>query len=123
MSDKHDEYYSECVAIAADECGASLTKEQIDYIGGSISGAVENFSMAFGYDVASSNLRASNDRAADEVKQRLHYEQTVSRKRCNTCAGHGSVRDGWGREFGCSDCNGKGNTPQWPFKYNPKVSA
>lgn len=119
----YEEYYAESVSIAADECGLEITPEQALYIGGAILGAVENFSMAYGHDVASDNLRASNDRAADEVKQRLHYEQTVSRKRCSTCAGHGFTRDGWGREFGCSDCGGKGNTPEWPFKFNPKVSA
>jgi hypothetical protein len=116
---KSEEYYAECVSIAADDCGAVLTKEQIDWIGGAIAGAVENFSMAFGYDVASTNLRASHDRAANEVKQRLRYEQEVHRTRCKTCQGHGFTRDGWGRDFGCGDCGGKGNTPDWPFVYEP----
>ncbi len=113
-----DEYYSECVEIAASDCGAVLTKEQIDYIGGAVATAAENFSMAFGYDVASSNLRASHDRKADEIKQRLDYEQTVHRKRCETCQGHGFTLDGWGRDLGCSECGGKGSIPQWPFKYS-----
>ena len=120
---KHEEYYAECVADAAGDCGLSITAEQALYIGEAILGAVENFSMAYGYDVASDNLRASNDRAADEVKQRLRYEQEVTRTRCNTCRGHGFTRDGWGRDFGCSDCNGKGSTPDWPFKYSPTAKA
>ncbi len=116
----HDEYYSECVAIAAEECGAILTKEQIDYIGGAVAGSAENFSMAFGYDVASSNLRAHHDREADKVKQMLEYEQTVHRTRCPDCKGHGFTRDGWGRDFGCRSCDGKGSTPDWKFEYKPR---
>jgi hypothetical protein len=119
----HEEYYAECISIAAEDCGLTITPEQALYLGGAVLGSVENFSMAYGYDVASSNLRASHDRAADEVKQRLHYEQTVSRTRCRTCKGHGFTRDGWGRDFGCSDCDGKGSTPDWPFKFNPQASA
>lgn len=115
----HEEYYAECISIAADECGLIITPEQSLYLGGAVLGAVENFSMAYGYDVASRNLRAFNDRAQDEIKQRLHYEQTVHRTRCRTCQGHGSMRDGWDREFSCTDCNGKGNKPDWPFAYSP----
>lgn len=119
----HEEYYAETISIAADECGLAITREQALYLGGAVLGSVENFSVSYGYDVASSNLRASNDRAEDEVKQRLHYEQTVSRTRCRTCQGHGFTRDGWGRDFGCRDCGGKGNTPDWPFKYSAKAPS
>lgn len=41
------EYWIECVSIAADECGASLTKEQIACIADSVQGGHENYGLAF----------------------------------------------------------------------------
>lgn len=111
-----DEYYAECISIAADECELVITPDQIKYLADAVAGSVENESMAFGHDVATTNLRAFEDRKVSEIKQRLEYEQTVPRKRCNTCSGHGTLTDSWGREFGCSDCRGKGSTPLYPFK-------
>ena len=119
----HEEYYAECISIAADECGLIITTEQALYIGDAVLGSVENFSMSYGYDVASSNLRAAGERADDDIKQRLHYEQTVSRTRCRTCQGHGFTRDVWGRDSGCNDCGGKGNTPDWPFALKARGQA
>ena len=113
-----DEYYSECIENAANEIGLHLTPEQILYLGEAVSGAVENESMAFGHDVASANFYAREERERDEINQRLRYEQEVPRVRCKTCSGHGFTKDGWGREFGCSDCNGKGSTALYPFKYS-----
>jgi hypothetical protein len=47
MKDVYDKYWIECVEIGADECGAALTKEQIEYIAGSVQGGHENYGMAF----------------------------------------------------------------------------
>ena len=47
---------------AADDCGASLTDQQIECIASWAEGAHDNFSMAHGYDVADANWRAQNDR-------------------------------------------------------------
>ena len=115
-----EDYYAECISIAADELGLSLTADQIAYLGDAVSGAAENESMAFGRDVASANLSARIDRENDETRQRLHYEQSVPRVRCECCKGRGHYFDGWGREFGCSDCNGKGSTPLYPFRYEAR---
>lgn len=41
------EYWIECVSLGADECGATLTKEQIECIAGSVQGGHENYGMAF----------------------------------------------------------------------------
>ena len=41
------EYWKECVAISADECGATLTAEQLHYIADGVAGAHENYGMAF----------------------------------------------------------------------------
>ncbi len=114
-----EEYYAECIEIAANDIGLSLTAEQINYLADAVCGSIENESMAFGRDVASANYHAREKREQDEVKQRLRYEQEVPRVRCNSCSGHGFTRDGWGREFGCSDCHGKGSTALYTFQYSP----
>ncbi len=41
------EYWQECLSEAADECGASLTTEQLAYLAGAIDGAHENMGLAF----------------------------------------------------------------------------
>lgn len=41
------DYWIECVSIGADECGAVLTREQIECIAGSAEGGHENYGMAF----------------------------------------------------------------------------
>ena len=120
MAYTHTDYFSECISDAAEECGAQMTTDQIKFIAEAVDGARENMSQAFGYDVASSNFTAARDREADELRQRLHYEQTVSRTRCSACKGHGFYRDGWGRDFGCSECDGEGSTRDWKFEYIPR---
>lgn len=41
------EYWKECVSIGADECGAVLTDEQLEYIAGSVESGHEHYGMAF----------------------------------------------------------------------------
>ncbi len=41
------DYWKECIAIAADECGATLTAEQIEEIAESVKGGHECYGMAF----------------------------------------------------------------------------
>lgn len=115
-----EEYYAECISIAAEEIGLALTADQVASLADAVCGAAENESMAFGRDVASANLHASQAREQDEIKQRLRYEQDVPRVRCECCKGLGYLRDGWGREFGCNDCHGKGSTPLYPFRFEVK---
>ncbi|MFT3806067.1 hypothetical protein [Arenimonas sp.] len=52
----NSDYWSECVAIAAEECGATLTAEQIEHIAGSVEGAHENYGMAFYQPPASDRI-------------------------------------------------------------------
>lgn len=42
-----DNYWIECVSIAAEECGATLTREQIAAIAGDVQSGHENYGMAF----------------------------------------------------------------------------
>lgn len=43
----NQDYWKECISIAADECDLSLTKEQLDYLASSVEGGHDNYGMAF----------------------------------------------------------------------------
>lgn len=60
MSAQSD-YWEECVAIAAEECDAKLTLEQIAYISGSVESGHENYGMAF-YSPPASDRMADIER-------------------------------------------------------------
>lgn len=46
MSEKRN-YWSECIAIAAEECGLTLTPEQLECLAGGAEGGHEHYGMAF----------------------------------------------------------------------------
>lgn len=50
------EYWIECLSIAADECGASLTTEQRDFIASAIKDGHDTYGMAFYSPPASDRL-------------------------------------------------------------------
>lgn len=56
------DYWKECIAEAAEECGANLTEEQISSMAYFVEGAHENYRQATGLDVADQNWRANNDK-------------------------------------------------------------
>lgn len=41
------EYWEECIAQAADDCGLTLTKEQLQCLAGAAEGCHENYGLAF----------------------------------------------------------------------------
>lgn len=49
-------YWEECIATAAGECGLVLTKEQLDYLASAAEGGHENYGMAFYSPPASDRL-------------------------------------------------------------------
>ena len=51
-----NDYWKECISIAADECGATLTPEQLNYIVDAVQGSHENYGMAFYSPPASDRL-------------------------------------------------------------------
>lgn len=123
MGYSKEDYFAECLSIAADECGLELTPYQLQYLADAVSEGVENMSMAFGHDVASANFSAREAREKDEMAQRLRHEQECPTKRCEYCRGHGFTTDGWGRQFGCSNCGGKGQIALYQFKYDRAAGA
>lgn len=97
------DYWKECISIAAEECGAALTVEQIKYIAGAVEGGHENIGMAF--HVPENPLRSE----LDQVKRELKAER--EKLLCKECGGtgeiviqgpyHSSVSQ-------CSKCRGEG---------------
>ena len=75
------DYWKECIADAAAECGASLTEEQISSIARTVEGAHEYYGQATGQDVADRNWRAKEDnnlRKEGAAKVLSYIEDRVS---------------------------------------------
>ena len=103
-------YWKECISIAVDELGLALTDEQIDYLADAVEGGHENYGMATGRDVADANFISDDKRALDKMKlEKDQHERWVNdTKPCRSCTTTGVVKDGWGRNMTCFDCDGKG---------------
>lgn len=102
-------YWFECVEIAASECGANLTKEQIEYIADSVEGSHENYGMAFGDDVASANLAAARKREIDDAWKAAERER--NKVHCRECNGRGRIIMSFGTmqsDSECWKCRGEG---------------
>lgn len=83
------EYWAECLSIAADEIGLSLTAEQINELAEAVKGGHENFNMAFGYDVATNNRYQQLEREKADAKQAAERERR--KIHCRECNGHGRI--------------------------------
>ncbi len=109
MSDWQDEYWCECISIAADECGLVLTKEQVGCLASSARAGHENYGMASGNTVASGNRWAEIEREKDDISKKLRREQ--DKITCRECKGSGSITT-YGGTFqstsSCWKCNGHG---------------
>lgn len=118
MKDRND-YYTECIseAICEHEISKELSAEQIedlaDHISDCVTCAVENESMAFGWDIADANLSAAKDREKEKLKEELRKEQSAVW--CGECKGTGRIRT-YGpshyADMDCYKCNGKGKLYQ-----------
>jgi len=107
--DWRDEYWRECVAIGAEECGAKLTAEQIDCIAGSVQGGHENYGMASGDDVASSNRYADLESALERERDAVRKER--NKVLCSACKGRGRIYSAGpyhGSDSECWKCRGDG---------------
>lgn len=103
------EYWRECIETALDECGLTATDEQVAYLSDAVSGAHECYSMAFGYDVASSNRYAALEREKRELNNKLRHES--EKRDCPECRGSGRLKYNagpWAVNTGCSTCHGEG---------------
>lgn len=106
------DYWKECISEALDDAGIKATDEQIENIAGWVEGAHENYGMAHGYDAIPN---PAESQAQDELRRmkrekEQHENWVLSTKPCRSCTTTGNVRDGWGRDTTCPDCNGEGRT-------------
>ncbi len=103
MSDPHLDYWRECISCAADECGLSLTDEQLECLAAGAKGGHECYGDAF-YQ-PDSPYPGEIRRLQDELKR----EQ--SKVVCPKCAGagtyttYGPYHSATGR---CFKCQGDG---------------
>lgn len=65
------DYWQECIAIAAEECNLKLTPEQLNCLASAAEGGHENYSMAF-YSPPSSERLSDIE---DEYKKKLKDQQ------------------------------------------------
>jgi translation elongation factor EF-Tu-like GTPase len=72
MSKKID-YWKECVATAADECGVSLSAEQLQYIAESVEGCHDNYGLAF-YEPPASDMLSEVERKWEQKYKALRAE-------------------------------------------------
>ena len=104
------DYWKECISIAADECGLVLTEEQLECLADSVEGGHENYGMAFGHDCipnpVESRVQEELQNLKREIQKREEWE--CSTKPCRTCTTTGGVKDSWGRDMTCPNCDGKG---------------
>jgi hypothetical protein len=62
MSNKaRSDYWADCIAVAAEECGMILMEDQLEYLVDAVKGAHENYGMAF-YSPPSSDRISSIER-------------------------------------------------------------
>lgn len=98
-------YWEECISIAAEECGLDITKEQIEFIAGSVESGHENYGMAYGSYCIPNPLQIENDKLKTELKK--EKDKVI----CSECKGTGriiSVGPVHSCESECFKCRGKG---------------
>jgi hypothetical protein len=76
-------YWKECLSIGADECGLTLTPEQLDALAESVEGGHEHYGMAF-YSPPASDRIAVLKREEDDRYNRLQCEFDTYRNNAET---------------------------------------
>ena len=105
MSNAYKEYWVECISIAAEECGANLTREQVEEIAYVVQGAHENYGMAFYSPPAGEHFRTE----IDDLQRKLKAER--EKVGCRACNGTGRTQVYFGTfmsDSQCSKCRGEG---------------
>lgn len=98
-------YWEECITEAADDCGAKLTKEQIDCIAGWVEGAHENYGMAHGHDAIPSPQTLEVQRLERELKTERDKVQCVECDGTGWITSHGPYHSATSQ---CYKCQGEG---------------
>ena len=96
------DYWKEAVEIALEEAGVNASAEQIEQITGVIEGAHECYGQAFGHDIASRNLAASQRDEVTALQKKLAAEK--EKITCKECNGEGWITTNFGSRSGTSQC-------------------
>lgn len=104
------DYWKECISVAAEECGLVLTDDQLAFLTESVQGGFENYSMAFGHeDIPSpADVRAKEELRQFREEKPSREEWLRTTKPCKRCAGSGGVLNAWGGNKMCPVCDGSG---------------
>lgn len=76
-------YWKECISEALDDAGINATEDQIKTIAEWVSGAHENYGMAFGHDCISNSF--------DEGRLKEELRKEKSKVYCKSCKGQGYI--------------------------------
>ena len=98
-------YWQECIAVAAEECGLTITDEQRDYLAEAVEGAHEYYGMYHGHECIPHPLEAENK----GLKEELQLEK--EKRTCSECKGTGrDIMFGPYHSFEstCRKCKGQG---------------
>lgn len=108
------DYWEECVSEAFDDAKITATADQIKIVASWIEGAHENFGMAHGHEVASTNLWGAKEREIADLKKKLDAEE--DKVPCPECEGKWAPGMNGTREparYTCWKCDGSGKVPSW----------
>lgn len=72
-----EEYYEECIGIAAEDCGLVITREQTKYLADAVYGANQNERMAFGDHCIPNPLKTE----LDNYKVKMTRENDANEER------------------------------------------
>jgi hypothetical protein len=84
VSDPVRDYWAECVAIAANDCGLTLTEEQLQCLAGAMESGHEHYGLAFYTPPASdriSDVQRECDRRLAEQRAESQQQLDAARER------------------------------------------
>jgi DnaJ-class molecular chaperone len=96
------DYWIEAVESSLEEAGIIAIPQQITNIAGDMEVAHEQYGMAFGHDVASSNLQSAKDAEIADLRRQLCAEK--EKITCTECVGKGSITIPGPYHSGTSTC-------------------
>lgn len=80
---KTTDYWKECIAEAASECGLSLTEEQLETLAGAVEVSYENYGMAY-YSPPSTDRISEIEREHKQKVKALESEHDKYRQNAET---------------------------------------
>ena len=63
------DYWEECISIAANDCGLTLTKDQLECLAGSVESGHENYGMAFGHDCIPNPMSSEVESLKKQIRE------------------------------------------------------